>query len=101
MSRQNDIGGMPAGAVNLSDKESEPWVKKMVAVAGALVSRGHYDIDQMRRTIEDLPKEQYDLPYDERWLAAILHLLEEKNLLTLSEIETRMAGLKRHIEANK
>lgn len=101
MQQQNDIGGMSAGPLELIDDDAAPWAKLMTAVHNAVVSRGHYNIDMMRRTMEELPKEQYDLPYYERWMAGILNLLEETNLLTRDEIETRMAAIKQKLEAEK
>lgn len=101
MRQQNDIGGMPAGELELKDEDAAPWARMMTAVHGAINSRGHYNIDMMRRSMENLPEEQYNLPYYERWMAGILNLLEETNLLTRSEIETRMAEIKQKLEAEK
>jgi len=97
--QQHDLGGMSAGPLELKDDDPAPWAKMMTAIHGALVSRGCYNIDMSRRTVEDLPKEQCDLPYYERWMAGILNLLEETNLLTGDEIETRMAAIKQKLEA--
>ena len=101
MRQQNDLGGMSAGPLELKDDDPAPWAKLMTAIHGAVVSRGHYNIDMMRRTMEELPKEQYDLPYYERWMAAILNLLGETNLLTRDEIEARMEVIKQKLEAEK
>ena len=101
MQQQNDLGGMSAGPLELKDDDAAPWAKLMTAIHGAVVSRGYYNIDMMRRTMEDLPKEQYNLPYYERWMAGILNLLGETDLLTRDEIEARMAAIKQKLEAEK
>jgi hypothetical protein len=55
----------------------------------------------MRRSMESLSPEQYNLPYYERWMAGILILLEENNLLTRAEIDARMVKIKAELEAKK
>lgn len=101
MRQQNDLGGQPAGDLEIIDEDAAPWAKMLTAIHGAIGSRGHYNIDMMRRSMEALPPEQYNLPYYERWMAGILNLLEENNLLTRAEIDTRMAKIKAELEAKK
>jgi hypothetical protein len=46
----------------------------------------------MRRAIESLPPEEYEsIGYYERWTAALEILLVEKEILTTSEIDQKMA----------
>ena len=101
MTGQHDIGGLAAGPIDTSDHEPEPWQKMITAVYGALVSRGYSNVDEMRRTLEGLPQEQYDQPYYERWIEAVCISLAEKNLLTRAEIDARMAEIKTQLEAGK
>jgi hypothetical protein len=99
MTGQHDIGGLPAGPVDTGDGEPSPWQKMITAVYGAMVSRGHGNVDEMRRVLEDLTPEQYDQPYYERWVEAILISLEEKNLLSVDEVEARMAKIRSELGA--
>lgn len=96
---QSDVGGLPAGELEIKDDDAPPWAKLMTAFHGAIGSRGHYSIDMMRRTVEGLTEEEYARPYFERWMTAILKLVQETDLLTLEEIEERMAEIKQKIEA--
>jgi hypothetical protein len=99
--QQNDLGGLPAGDLEIIDEDAAPWAKMLTAIHGAIGSRGHYNIDMMRRSMESLPPEKYNLPYYERWMAGILILLEETNLLTRAEIDERMEKIKAGLEAKK
>lgn len=61
----------------------------------ALVRRRVFNLDEMRRAIESIPPAQYlASTYFERWLTALRMLLEEKRVLTASEIEAMVQQLK-------
>ena len=99
MKRQHDLGGEPAGPIDLAHHEAEPFGKLFTAVFTALRQHGVTNIDELRRTLEDLPKAVYDQPYYERWGEAMCNLLEEKGIVSRNEIERRMAELKTAIDA--
>ena len=99
MKRQHDLGGEPAGPIDVSHHEAEPFGKLFTAVFTALRQHDVTNVDELRRTLEDLPKAVYDQPYYERWGEALCNLLEEKGIVTRDEIENRMAELKTEIEA--
>ena len=101
MRRYHDIGGQPAGPVDTSDHPTEPWAKTLTAIVGALREQGLSRVDELRRHIEDLPPQDYDRPYFERWVEAICDLLEEKGLTSRAEIEARMAAIKAALEARR
>ena len=90
----HDIGGLPAGPMIIEDHEMEPWFKLLNAVAGAMRSRGHTTIHEMRRCLESLPQVVYDRGYAERWSEAVCDLLEEKGLLTKAEVLERIAEMR-------
>ncbi len=98
MRRQHDLGGVEAGPIDTSSTPTAPWAKLITATVGALRERGLTTVDEMRRSLEDLPGEQYDRSYFERWAEALCDLLEEKGLLTEDEVTTRMAALRRGLE---
>jgi hypothetical protein len=93
MRGQHDLGGLPAGPIDPTDQESQPWEKLVNATFLALRSRRVATIDELRRHLEDLPAEQYDRPYFERWAEAIANLLEEKGVLSRAEIADRMSAI--------
>ena len=93
MTGQHDIGGLAAGPIDTSDHDPEPWQKMITAVYGALVSRGYSNVDEMRRTLEGLPQEQYDQPYYERWIESIRLIMVEKGVVSEAEIAERIDAL--------
>ena len=101
MKRHHDLGGEPAGPGELSDHPTEPWAKLINATMAALRARGYSTIDETRRIIEDLPPEDYDRPYFERWAEALVVLLEEKGLVRRAEVEERMRKLRAELEAKR
>jgi Nitrile hydratase beta subunit len=99
MRRYHDLGGQPAGPIDTSDHNTEPWTKTLTAIVGALRAQGLSRVDELRRHIEDLAPQDYDRSYFERWAEAICDLLEEKGLTSRAEIEARMAVIKSALEA--
>ncbi len=94
MQRQHDLGGLPGGPVDPDSPPTAPWAKLITATVGALRAHKLMTVDEMRRALEDLPAEQYDKEYFERWAEALCDLLEEKGVLTHEEVGARMAALR-------
>jgi hypothetical protein len=93
--RTHDLGGQPAGPVDLSAHEPDPWHRLVTALMGALRERRLTKVDEMRRAIEDLPADDYRrLGYFEKWAVAVSTLVVEKGLMTRDEIDRRIAALK-------
>lgn len=97
MQRQHDMGGMKAGPVDPDGAPTRPWAKLITATVGALRAEKLMTVDEMRRALEDLPSEQYDRSYFERWAEALTDLLEEKGLTTHAEIDSRMEAIRRRL----
>ena len=97
MQRQHDMGGMPAGPVDPDSPPTAPWAKLITATVGALREKKLMTVDEMRRALEDLPSEQYDRSYFERWAEALTDLLEEKGLASHEEIAGRMDEIRRRL----
>ena len=91
MSRINDVGGM-AGFPPVAEEPDEPpfhadWEAHVLALNGALIRRGVYNLDEFRDAIERMPPAEYlAASYYERWLAAITTLLAEKGVATHEEL---------------
>ena len=93
----HDLGGEPAGPIDLSEHERTFFDQRVDAMMRLLAhpEHGYYTVDAMRRAIDSLPRDQYfGLGYYERWARAIRRLVVEKGLLTEDEIERRLAQLK-------
>lgn len=101
MQRQHDLGGQPGGPIDTSDHPTDPWAKTITAVLGALREHDLMRVDELRRALEDLPKDVYAQPYFERWAEAICNLLEEKGLATRAEIDARMAAIRTRLDGDR
>ncbi|GAC1467748.1 MAG: hypothetical protein PVSMB7_14800 [Chloroflexota bacterium] len=63
------------------------WEAHVYALNRALLGRGLYNLDEFRDAIERMAPAAYlAASYYERWLAAIVTLLEEKNVLSATEL---------------
>lgn len=94
--RYHDMGGLPAGPVENAAHDAEPWQKLITACRNALGDR-YCRVDELRRAIEDLPPEQYDLPYFEKWACAMVNLFTEKDLFTRDELAAKMDEIRRRM----
>lgn len=101
MRRHHDMGGNPAGPIELDEHPTEPWAKTLTAIFSAVREKGLTTVDELRRHLEDLPPEVYDRGYFERWAEAACDHLEEKGMLTRAEVEARMDKIKADLEAEK
>ncbi len=99
----HDLGGQPAGPVDLAEHERTFFDQRVDAMMRLLAHpvHGHYTVDAMRRAIESLPRDEYfGLGYYERWVRAIRQLVVEKGLLTEDEIKRRLAALQAEARAS-
>ena len=92
MSRINDVGGM-SGFPPIAEEPDEPpfhadWEAHVLALNGALIRRGVYNLDEFRDAIERMPPEEYlAASYYERWFTAITTLLVAKGVATADELD--------------
>jgi hypothetical protein len=96
MQTNHDLGGRPAGAVVRDEHDPSFAERRVDALMSLLMApkRGLFNVDEMRRTIESLPREIYERhDYYERWLLTIERLLIEKGVLSEAEIEARIERL--------
>ena len=98
MTGQHDLGGSPAGPLDYTDPDAPPHGKLFTAINSALRQRELVTIDELRRHLEGLTKEKYDLPYYDRWGEAMCNLLEEKGVLARGEIEARMEIIEERLQ---
>ena len=92
----HDLGGEPAGPVDLAEHERTFFDQRVAAMMRLLAhpEHGYYTVDAMRRAIESLPREDYfGLGYYERWVRAMRRLVVEKGLLSEDEINRKLAAL--------
>jgi len=96
----HDMGGMH-GLGPIDREENEPvfhhaWERRAFALNMAAGFLGEWNIDMSRYAREQMPPAEYlATSYYEHWLWGLERLLVEKGLLTRTEIEARVAELRR------
>ncbi len=99
--KPHDMGGLPAGEVDRSEKEHVLWEKRVDAMM-MLLQRpgiGLLTTDELRKNIEALGPEAYSaMSYYERWVAAIANTLLERGVITSEELGRRIEDVKKREE---
>src|SRR5262245_57037228 len=86
-------------------EENEPvfhhvWEAAVLAMMRSGGSRGIYNIDEFRHSLERmLPARYLAATYYEKWLDGITRLFAEKGVFTPEELEARLTSCPRHPEA--
>jgi nitrile hydratase beta subunit-like protein len=94
MRAMHDLGGLPAGPIEREEHDPSLAERRVDALMTLLMGRSIFNVDEMRRTIESLPRDVYERhDYYERWLLTIERLLIEKGVLSRAEIDARVAAL--------
>jgi nitrile hydratase subunit beta len=90
----HDRGGRPTDMpIDRGEHELADWELLTDALVGVLGHRGLMNVDQLRRGIESMPRDEYErASYYERWLQAIETVLTEKGVLAPGELDTRLPG---------
>ena len=100
MRRPNDVGGMPAGRIGPHGHEPEPWQRLLTALVSTVgPSKAKINcIHEFRRAREDLEPGFYNsLTYFELWAQGFINLMQEKSVLTRTEVEVRAAEIKHRL----
>jgi hypothetical protein len=86
-----DLGGLPAGPVDRSEHELEPWEKRCHALADVLDFHKIINTEEKRRGVEALGAELVGrLSYYERWIVAFANILFQKGILTPEAVARKM-----------
>jgi hypothetical protein len=96
MHAHHDMGGLPAGPLDLSEHAYAPWEKRTHAMLILLAEprRGVMTVDELRRGIESLGAADYDrLTYYERWIASLANILLQKGIFTADELGRKLAEI--------
>ncbi len=101
MRSHHDMGGEPAGPVNMAEHDYDPWEKRIDAMFSLLVQEKRLmRVDELRRGIESLEPNAYEtLTYYERWIASIGKILVEKGVLDQAEVDARIAEIEQRPDA--
>ncbi len=102
MQRHHDMGGLPAGPIDLSEHDYAPWEKRVDAIMRLLIApeRKIMSVDELRRHIEDLGPGAYDeMTYYQRWMASICNNLLDKGVIGVDELGRKMAEVEARWQA--
>jgi hypothetical protein len=76
------------------------WEKQIDAVRAVVGAKGIYRTDENRRWVESLGDDAYErLTYYERWTAALMRAMIDKNVLTQDEIDQRVKIVRERLAA--
>jgi nitrile hydratase subunit beta len=89
----HDRGAWPADTpIDRSEHELADWELLTDALVSALSREGLMNVDEMRRGIESMPRDEYErASYYERWLYSAEAILVEKGVLAPGELDARLA----------
>jgi hypothetical protein len=91
-----DIGGLPAGEVPRQEAPPLFWQKHMLAMFNVLWDKGILNLDEYRRTMEEMSPDDYNRStFYGRRLDGMTTLLVEKGLIDRSELEARTQDILR------
>jgi hypothetical protein len=94
MPRAHDVGGRQGGPIDRGEHQLAEWEMLAEALSGALGRKGIRTIDEHRRAREDMDPELYlSLSYYERFIVGNEAILVEKGILTLQELDQKLAEL--------
>ncbi len=91
----NDIGGLPAEAIQRIDHELAPWEKRCHALADVLDFHKIINTEEKRRGVEALGSEVIGkLSYYERWIVVFANILFQKGILSPTDLALKMDEVK-------
>ena len=91
MRSHHDMGGLPAGKVDLAEHDYGDWERRVDAMAVLLGRKRRLTVDERRRAIETLTPQAYDaLSYYERWVVALGQTLIQRGVITSVELALKM-----------
>ncbi|CAD5984401.1 putative nitrile hydratase (plasmid) [Planktothrix agardhii] len=97
----HDMGGLPSVAIERSEHDIALWEKQVDAIE-ALLSKMNPPLvrdDELRRGIESLDADAYEkFSYYERWIIVIRHILLEKSIFTVDELERKIREISSRFE---
>ncbi len=94
MRGHHDMGGLPAGKVEVSEHEFALWEKRVDALMVLLSQQGRnlLNVDELRRNIESIGGDAYEtMTYYERWVFSITQTMIQRGVVSINELNEKMA----------
>ena len=92
----HDVGGLPAGPVDLAEHDTAWWEWQVDAMVRLALGKGLItDFAELRDGIERLGPEDYEhLSYYERWAKSLAWVLVDKGVVSQEALDARVAELR-------
>ncbi len=91
-----DVGGLPEAEVPREEVPQLFWEKHMIAMFNVLWSKGVFNLDEFRRTVEQMtPTEYKHSTFYGRRVDGMASLMIEKGIVDPKELEARTARILR------
>jgi hypothetical protein len=89
------MGGRDAGPVLPAEHDFALWEKRVDALVILCQSKGLFTVDGLRRALEDMGPEAFEmLGYYERWVAALHRKLVEAGAVTPTEVAAKIEEIR-------
>ncbi len=92
----HDVGGLDAGPVDLSEKDTAYWEWQIDAMIRLALAKGLFsDFAELRDGIEKLdPADYATLTYYERWAKSLAYALVDKGVIDTAQLDERIAMIR-------
>ncbi len=92
----HDMGGGPAGPVDMSQHDFALWEKRVDALMVICSTKGHFTVDGLRRALEEMGPASFEtMTYYERWVAAVNRNLLGGGVYSIEELGRKMEEVAR------
>jgi hypothetical protein len=99
----HDLGGLPAGKVELAGHEYAEWERRvdalLVLLTGVKGGKRQMTVDELRKNIEAIGADAYEkMSYYERWVTAITQTMIQRGVITTDELGRKMETIRLRME---
>lgn len=96
----HDIGGEPDVSIIWEEKEEEVWEHNTFVTCEVLAWRGVWNAEERRRrqNVEVGQTQYLGLPYYGRWLLTAAKILVDKQYVTATELQDKVAEVRKRYE---
>lgn len=91
----HDMGGRPAGELDLAEHDHALWEKRVDALRNIASKKGYFTVDGLRRALEGMGEQAFEtMTYYERWMASTCENLIAEGAFTIEELNAKMEEVK-------
>lgn len=104
MRGHHDMGGQPAGPVEVTEHDYAIWEKRVDALMVLLSqpNRKLLNVDELRRNIESIGGDAYEtMSYYERWVFSITQTMIQRGVVSIDELNRKMAEVESRFESER